>query len=270
MYAINFEYDGIKLSDFGMMICSFDSSNLETVSSGADITFNTIKSTGSNKFKFYGAKYEEAYTTTFQICKNTCQMNETYLEPSEVSGIQRWLCRKDGFHKFSIIQDSFKDIFWNATFSSKQILVCGRVVGLELTMHTDAPYAYLNIDTISYSLDSGGSFSIYDMSDEIGYIYPMITINCNNKGTIQLKNSLDNKKITKLTVEKDETIILDGENKIIQSTNNREDLASNFNYYFPRIINTFDCRENVFTLSSDSPVSCNITFSYNPIIKVGL
>ena len=53
MYATNFEYDGLKLSDFGMMICAFDSSGgIETVSSGADITFNTVKAIGSNRFKF--------------------------------------------------------------------------------------------------------------------------------------------------------------------------------------------------------------------------
>ena len=31
MYTIDFEYDGKRLSDFGMMICTFDSSGLETV-----------------------------------------------------------------------------------------------------------------------------------------------------------------------------------------------------------------------------------------------
>ena len=67
MYAIDFEYDGKRLSDFGMMLCSFDSPGLETVSSGADITFNTTKSVGSDKVKMYDSKYEEIYTTPFQI-----------------------------------------------------------------------------------------------------------------------------------------------------------------------------------------------------------
>lgn len=268
MYATDFEYDGIKLSDYGMMICSFNSSSWETVSSGADITFNTVKSTGSNKFKYYGTKYNEAYTTTFQICKNPCIMNNMYLESNEVSGIQRWLCRKDGFYKFCVVQDDLKDTFWKATFSCKQILLAGKTIGLELTMHTDAPYAYLDIDTISYSPIAGESFSIYDMSDEVGSVYPKVIISCKGNGTIKLQNSLDNK-ITVLTgVLSGERIILDGENKIIQTDNSRS-LANNFNYYFPRIINTFNCRNNVYTLSSDS-VNCDILFSYNPIIKVGL
>jgi hypothetical protein len=274
MYATNFEYDGMKLSDFGMMICSFDSSGNETVSSGADITFNTVKATGSNRFKYYGSKYEEAYTTTFQICKNPCLAtnDEIYLEANEVSGIQRWLCRKDGFYRFSVIQDDLKDTFWNATFSSKQILISGKVAGLELTMYTDAPYAYLNIDSIMYSPTPGTDFSLYDMSDEVGSIYPKVTIQCIDSGIIELKNDMEINKnrCTRLSVVKDETIILDGESKIITSDmRNQEVLASSFNFYFPRIINTFNNRENKFTLSSDS-VGCDITFSYNPIVKVGL
>lgn len=278
MYATNCEFDGIKLSDYGMMICTFDSSGgIETVSSGADITFNTIKPTGSNRFRYINAKYEEAYTTTFQICKNPCLVHDDmYLNKNEVSGLQRWLCRKDGFHRFSVIQDDLKDTFWNATFSSKEIQVNGRTVGLELTMFTDSPYAYLNIGTISYSPSCGEEFRLYDISDEIGVIYPLVTIKCIGDGSIELKNSMEinENRRPKINVIDGETITLDGRNKIISSSNKertQEILASNFNFYFPRIINTYNNRENIYTLISDNPnFSCNITFSYNPIVKVGL
>lgn len=46
----DFEYAGEMLSDYGMMLCSFDSGGgIETVSSGADVTFNQIKPIGSNR-----------------------------------------------------------------------------------------------------------------------------------------------------------------------------------------------------------------------------
>ena len=39
----DFEYAGEMLSDYGMMLCSFDSGGgIEAVSSGADVTFNHI------------------------------------------------------------------------------------------------------------------------------------------------------------------------------------------------------------------------------------
>ena len=94
MYATDFEYDGLTLSDFGMMIGSFSSPGTETVSSGADINFHTVSPAGSDRFRFYGTKYEEAFTATLQICKSPCLSDNPYLTPAEISGLQRWLCAR--------------------------------------------------------------------------------------------------------------------------------------------------------------------------------
>lgn len=276
MYAVDFEYDGKQLSDFGMMLCSFDSSGLETVSSGADITFNTTKSVGSDKVKMYGSKYEETYTSTFQICKNPCNNDDMYIEPNMISALQRWLCRKDNYHPFKPIQEDLKDVFWNATFSSKQLNLNGKIVGLELTMYTNSPYAYLAVQPISYSLNSGDSFSLFDSSDEVGFIYPKVEIICNGNGKIVLHNNLDKKLLKLYNLTAGEIITLDGENKVISSSieNTRTiPLSNSFDYYYPRIFNKIvdgnDVRENIFTLSNDS-IPCDITFKYSPIVKIGL
>ena len=116
MYALDFEYDGVKLSDYGMMICSIDSSSgVETVSSGADLTFNQLKTARGNKFPITSAKYDEAYVSEpFQICKNPCYAdNEIGISSEEISAIQRWLCRKDGFKTFKIDQKGYEHIYWN-------------------------------------------------------------------------------------------------------------------------------------------------------------
>lgn len=278
MYAVDFEYDGKQLSDYGMMICSFDSSGLETVSSGSDITFNTVKPTGSNNSKLYGTRYEEMYTSTFQVCCNPCNGEKMYLEPAEVSSIQRWLCKEDGYHKFKIIQDNFEDIYWNGTFSCKQINLSGEIAGLELTLYTNSPYPYLAIQPISYSLQPNNSFSLNDTSDKVGAIYPKLTIVCNGgngseNSKIKLSNNMDNKFLFLSNLSKGEVITIDGDNKLIFSSINRDNLSNSFNYYYPRIFNKIengnDIRENIFSLSSDS-IPCDITFEYSPIIKVGL
>lgn len=274
MYTIDFEYDGKCLSDFGLMLCQFDSSGgLETVSSGADITFNTTKSVGSNRTKMYGSKYEETYSSVFQVCKNPCANEDMYLEPNKVSSLQRWLCRKDDYHPFKPIQDDLQDIYWNATFSCKQIEINGKIVGLELTMYTDSPYAYLMVQPITYLLNSGDEFSLFDSSDEVGYIYPYVEILCNGDGKLALENSFDTKKTELTNLTNGEIIILDGENKIISSSISRDNLPNSFNYYYPRIfnkiVNGVDIRENIFKLSDDS-IPCTITFKYSPITKIGL
>lgn len=269
MYCTDFEYANELLSDYGMMVCKFDSSGgIETVSSGADITFHQVKSSGSNKFNLYSSTYEESYTTTFQICKNPCSVTsqeEMYLEPDLVSALQRWLCRKE-YHRFKVDQDGYENIHWNAVFSSKQITLDGRIVGLELTLHTDAPYAYMDEVSVEYECSAGTSFDLYDNSDEEGYIYPDVEITILSDGNFRLENSMD-KRIMKIDGCKNgEVITIDGQNQIITTSLVSHNLSRNFNYFFPKIFNTYGDTLNIFTPN----LNCKIIISYCPIKKVGL
>lgn len=268
MYTTNFGYAGEKLSDYGVMICQFDSGGgLETVSSGADITFNQIKSSGSNKFRLYSSNYDSAYTTTFQICKNPCLSNDMTFSTAEISSIQRWLCRKDGYHKFKIYQDGFEHIYWNAVFSAKQIEYGGDIIGLELTLYTDAPYAYMDEITIAKDCSNNLEFDIYDVSDEEGYIYPNVIITLLEDGDFTLSNSLSNKTTSISNCSKGEIITIEGDSQIISSSlSAHESLSKDFNYFFPKIINTYTETKNTFTCN----LKCMITITYSPIRKVGL
>lgn len=273
MYAQDFEYDGMRLSDFGLMICTFNSSGVSTVSSGADISFNIAKSNGSNKFSFYGSKYDSYYTMTFEICKSDLYGTKNYIEPNVESSLQRWLCRKDGYHKLSFVKEGYEDIYWNATFSAKQISLNDKIIGMELTIYTDAPFAYLSEQTISYTMTAGSSVSLFDMSDEVGSIYPQVEIICggtaDRNGNVKLQNSMDRKILNLSGLSAGETILLNGEKHTIKSSFQRDNLASSFNFYYPKIINTINNRENVYALSDDS-IPITIKFTYSPIIKVGL
>lgn len=285
MNFIDFEYDKERLSDYGMTLCKFNGNgNIETMPSGADISFNQIKPSGSDKFRLYSSIYESAYTATFQICKNPCDKitDETmYLTPDEVSAIQRWLCRKNSYRIFKIDQIGYENIFWKSTFSSKQVMVDGHIIGLELTMFTDCPYAYEEIRPIEFNCKANEPFTVYDMSDEEGYIYPSVEIQFLGKGiadlsdpsrdiglfTFELSNSLD-KKTTKIkNCSINETIKIDGESLIISSSGTpHPSLANDFNYFFPKIINSYSNRKNDFTANAD----CKVIFWYSPIRKIGL
>lgn len=279
MYATDFEYDGLTLSDFGMMIGSFQTSGAETVSSGADINFQTVRPAGSDRFRFYGTNYEESYSATLQVCKSPCVSDGPYLSPTELSALQRWLCRKDGYHKLHFISDTHTDIYWNAVFSSKQINLSGHIAGLELTLYTDAPYAYRREQTNTRRLEPGDSFSIYDTSDEIGAIYPLATFVCHARENapsgwtpkISLHNSMEAESVSVYLehLQAEDVVTLCGKNKLITSKSGQKDLPSRFNYHFPRIINKLGQRENVFTLSEDS-APCTVSFTYSPIVKTGI
>ena len=59
MMITDFEYDGLLLSDFGCIMCSFDSNGLETITNGSNITFNTSPILKGGKHVLTSTKYEK-------------------------------------------------------------------------------------------------------------------------------------------------------------------------------------------------------------------
>ena len=103
MKAYDFEYDGVNLSDFGMMICNFGSNGLNTVSNGAQITFNTVQTLDGSKHELTSAQYEDCLETTIQICKNYCNSGDIKeITPTEFRRLTKWLSRKK-FLKLKIL-----------------------------------------------------------------------------------------------------------------------------------------------------------------------
>lgn len=270
MYATNFEFAGERLSDYGMIICDFGGGGLETVSSGSDITFNQIALNKGNRFFIGSATYDSALTSTFTIAKNPClaeTQEDMYLPVAEISALQRWLCRKE-YHKFKIDQEEFYDIYWNVTFSAKQIELGGKIVGLELTLYADAPFAYADEITIEMDWSSGSINPIecYDLSDEIGVIYPNIQIEFLMSGHFNLWNELESeRKMIINHCSKGEVITIKGKEHIISSSTGRS-LSSDFNYIFPRLLNSYTENKNTFNCD----LLCKVTLSYSPIRKVGI
>lgn len=270
MYATDFQFDDNCLSDFGMMICSFaGKSGTETVSSGSDITFHQIKAAGSNRFHLYSSSYDSAYSTSFQICKNPDTIkspDEMYLSTELVSLLQRWLCRKE-YKKFKLIQEDYENIYWNGTFLAKQINSVHGTAGMELTLYTDAPFAYSEAVTLEYHCLADTSFTLFDASDEIGFIHPDIEItllSASKKFT--LRNSMDYKILQIKNCSVGETLKIDGKNQIISTSVPSHTIANDFNYFFPKIINTYSNNQNTFTPNTD----CIIKITYSPIKKIGL
>lgn len=251
------------------MILSFNGvNNDDTASSGADITFGQVRTAGGDNYNLYSSTYDSAYSITFQIGKNpyniSCQ-EDLHFSPIEASEIQAWLCQ-DEYCKFRIDQTGYENIYWNATFSSKQILINGRIVGLELTLFTDAPYAYMDEVKIVKEVKKDKPFDIYSLSDEIGNIRPYLEVTMKESGEkFVLSNSLDSLTTEVKNVSENEVITFYGKTQNITSSLDRE-IADYFNYHYPIIGNTKDTRLNKYTSNLD----CEIRIKYSPIIKVGL
>ena len=179
---VDFEYAGKRLSDFGCMICNITSdSGVTTTNIGSQLQFNTIPVNNTTKFKQMSSEYTEAYTLNFQICKKTCNSNDNdYFSEMEIGTIMKWLNRKK-FYKFKPIYDNedYSMIYYCGSFNVQPITYGGNVIGMDLILQTDSPFAHY--EPIEYNINLSGdvnTFTINDISDEIGYeCYDIVVAN---------------------------------------------------------------------------------------------
>lgn len=261
----DFNYNNKNLSDFGLSFIYFNFADGFQISpSGSQLGFNTVKNINGSKFNLYGSSYEEPFSTTFQIGKynkDTCDID--YITPQEVSKINGWLNQKT-FKKFTINKSGYENIYWNGSFNTQQIKINDLIVGLEITLNTDSPYAHEKIDEQTYK--NKKQIVITNTSDETGDIYPKVKIKCLEAGDLRITNSLDNEifKIDNCSVN--EVIEIDNEYKTIVSNVLTHKLYNDFNYNYLKIINDGGNGTNTFT----SSLSIDFTISYSVARKVGI
>jgi len=268
MKALDFEYDGIFLSDYGCIICTFDSLDTEDVSVGSQLTFDTIK-VDRGKFNFLSiAKYEECITSEFQICKkvdNLMDKDLRYFTVEEQREIIRWLNRTT-YLPLSIFDDGYETLYFEGTFNVTKIEVASNVLGFTLSLTTNRPFALNHLYKRKFSAEANSKLTIQDMSDEIGYIYADLDIVCKKDGDLSIYNSMDKRTTTiKNCISGEEIVIKD---MIIETSNetHRKTIMNDFNYIFLRISNNFKNRVNELTFS----IPCEVTISYSPARKVGI
>lgn len=267
MYATDGIYNGIAFSDYGCMICDFNSSSGAVISgNGGNLQFNLSKTPKTDKFNLYSSAYSDSCTAMFNICKSPLTSDTAYFTSEEVSEIKRWLCRRDGFYKFEVIQENDYNLFFHGSFNVRTITVAGQIAGMELTFHSNAPYGYISGYEIDCVLSADEPFTFYDISDEIGDTYPPIEITCLSSGDLSLTNSCNNTHVRIKNVREGEVIKLNMETSTVFSSVSNHDIASDFNYTFFKMTNTFENRENVITCT----IPCELHIDYKPVRKIGV
>ena len=166
MRAHDFIYNEKKLSEFGMIIASFDGSKgLETID-GAEITFNTVSSLGGSKYHLVSTQYEDCLTATIQIAKYSCDTDIQEISPHEYRELTKWLSRK-GFYKFKILDEYNIDLYHEAAFTNiSRIEIDGKLYGLELTIQTNRPFALKEPKTITIQTKKLYTWEEYYKNDD--------------------------------------------------------------------------------------------------------
>lgn len=268
MYALDFEYDGQYLSDYGFIICDFNgSSGANSISAGSKITFNTVSRHRGKRNSLTSTQYNERIQAKFAICKDPETNTDMSITDDEYRNLMRWLNRNE-FLKFQVLDDydvNKESCFYNASFNVDKVKIREILYGLELTMETDSPFGYGEVQRFTYTINNQLDIvSLMDVSDEIGSIYPDMVITCNSDGDLTVCNESEDCTMTIRNCKLGEVITVYGDPMIITSSYEDHDICNDFNYEFFRIGNRLDDRIN--RISATLP--CKVEISYSPIIKV--
>ena len=267
MYACDFEYDGKMLSDFGMVVGSFQSGSSDGAG-GSEIKFNLVPAQYGRRFYAAGLQYEDCLGATFQICKNPEVFREEDLTVTneEFRALSRWLNRKEflWFRSFDAGEPEVVKPWFRASFTLKRIESGLETFGVELKMVTDAPFGYGDEvkETLSFTA-ANQTKTLYDRNEEMGDSYPELTVTCGAAGTLTLTNAMTGCMTQIKNCRSGEVLRLSGESMIASSSVSAHDIANDFNYDFFSIGNTADGNANSITAS----LPCTAVIRYRPVWK---
>ena len=259
----DFIFNGRSLSSFGYVLINTNTEDTQDVS---EMELEYIKGARNDRSYSAGYKYDANLTATYTIIKNFCEFpDDQDMTDEEVSEMTRWLCRKQ-YKWFRFVdedEDNNDEVWYKAQWTVKKKFIGDSVVGLDITVHTNAPYGFSKEIVHEYNTQS---FTINVDSDEEGYIYPDITIELLEGGDLELTNAYEDRTTGLKKCVAGETITLLGyEVQQIESTATH-DFITEFNYKFPRLCCEYMNAVNEFEVNLNS----KITMKYREIRKVGL
>lgn len=265
MIIKDFIYDETSLGSLGYVICNIDSGNGVEEISNATKNFSNVSMYGGQFMPFTSVSYDTRLEFTFDICKIPCYEEEYgfYISNDEFSYLMRWLSRSTA-KKFKIVANEFADVYYEGSFNVSAIKIGNNIIGARLNFISTRPFGLgeaIYFEQKFETLDE--ELVITDISDEEGYVYPHIEIECHEDGTLCLTNSFNGVDMIIEGCSNGEHIVIT-ENLIIGSDVIEHRIQNDFNYEFLRIENTYRERSNVIT----STMKCNVKITYCPIRKV--
>lgn len=272
MYMIDFSYDEIYASEYNYMIVS--SSTSDEAKLGNDLYLKRVKSSDSSTWYSVASEYDKPFTCDIRVIKRPMCVSEVeyndIIDEYELNEILRWLNRRT-YHKFKPVYENneFSDVYYMGTFTTISAWMKGSdIVGLDLSFEANAPYGFQEPVSFTETVSANGTLTIEDTSDEIGWIYPEITIKVQSEGNLTISNSADPGHDCVINnCASGEVLTFHGSIKQLESSLDSHDtLFNDFSYDFPRIINTFTERTNTYTFS----LPCEVSMTYSPVRKAGM
>lgn len=267
--ATEFTFNGINCNQYGLIIANINNTNNKNISCGSKTESTSVYIAGTKKWIDTQNNYVEPISFTIEIIKNNCidMYDKDYFLPNEISAIHRWL-KTELYSPITFLQEGYEDItFFAKCTEVNEVCVGSKVIGLEFNFTTNAPFGYTPQQDLEVKMkDSTGSFSILDLSDEEGNIYPYMEIDILEDCDFTIKNNLSGKKFEIKECKIGEHLIIDQEKGVIKSNFNSHKIYNCFNYVWLDIFNCGDERLNVYEVEG----LANLRFQYRMIRKVGI
>ena len=263
MVIYDFEYDGVLLSEMGYMLCKFDSKSSDTVSNGSELKFDNVSTLNGSKYDLVSYEYDGFLTGTLSICKNPCWYDgEANISYDEFRKLMSWLNRKE-YHTLRFITEEHANVYYQASFNVKRVMVGNQIAGAELEYFTDQPFGNESERILKYT--DVNSTVIHNESDEEGYIYPQVEITVKQNGNIVITNNFEERTTQINNCTAGEIITMDY--PVITSSVTSHKIQDDFNWNFFRLCKEFNNGRNQVTWNSN--VS-SIIIKYSPIVKMGI
>ncbi len=257
MFATDFLFNNQRASDLGLIVCTFDAE--PQTASGGEITVNSVKTPGRDRFTFYNSQMDSVLVWNFSIAKNPSCHKNLYFNQYEERAVAQWLLGQNGYRWLQFDQEGYEDIFYRVYFNMTPHQISGQTAGFDLTATSDCGYGFSELLTCSGTVKSSSPMRIHVQSDLSAYILPYIKINAN--GAFSIYNESDS--MQNLSVGKETKLNINGEITMNCDSNIITGLSApdKFNWYFLRLVNG----ENIIkadTSREGAPASVNLTVQY--------
>jgi hypothetical protein len=257
-------FDNIPSSHFELIVCKFDkSSGIERESIGSEREFTSSKPPISNKWYDFGSQYTTPFEITIALCKNDLSK----INDDESPKIAWWLIRNDEKKWLHFNKIGYEDIFFKCSATKiEKITIGGYTYGMEITFICDSPFGYSSIQNKSFNINSNKTFTIYNDSHDIGNIYPDMQIHITQDCNLTITNNIENRIFKINNCTKNEIITIDGERKIITTSNKLHKIYNDFNWKYFRLVSNNFTHKNEIVINGYA----NIELSYRTVRKVGV
>lgn len=265
MQSKTFTYDGVSLADMGYIVCKFDGggASLDGINTDSQRDWDNISVMWGKFMPWTVSTFGDRLEMEFSIMKEPCGDNSLVITPAEMVQLKRWLSRPTAKILRFPEEEGFEHIYYEGSFNVEEVWLNaeGRY-GANLTFTCNAPAGFYDYETVTGEIAANESFTINDVSDEVGWIYPTLEVTLKDAGELRLTNSFDGRTTVVKNCTAGETITFYNTQQIM-SSNGAHAIHDDFNYKFIRISNSFKNNEN--TISSNLALSYE--FTYKPIAK---